>query len=404
MPKFLILILVWPILVQAEPLSLQQALSIAWQQDVRVQKQLAQSAAQQHRAVAATELPDPTLQAKILNLPLNELSFSREPLTQIVFGASQAIPSAKRLQAEQALAQTQAELAEQDIPLLKIQVERELSRWWFELLLAQRERDFLQRRAAVLYELEEIVQSSYELGRFAQSDWLALQLQIVELQDQQQQAEGQVAEFQARLQRWLGSHATRELDATIPSALQIIPDNIAISEKHPELLRQQAKLQQTQAQIRLAQRGLDPDWKLELSYGYRDAYDDVISLGLSGSLPLLSDTADQHNIKAKLAEQRAQLWEQSDVQRRLQAQAQRWLKRATSLQTQLNLYTQRILPLVAEQSASLEREVSTGGSDLNAWLRSRETELSKQQLAAKLEIDLALALVELAYTQAEISP
>ena len=77
------------------PLTLAEAEKLALDQEPGYAAMLAQASALEDRAMAAGQLPDPTLRAALANYPISSGGFSTEGMTQAQLGLRQSFPSGK---------------------------------------------------------------------------------------------------------------------------------------------------------------------------------------------------------------------------------------------------------------------------------------------------------------------
>jgi hypothetical protein len=103
-PVYIVLValMAWPwtptaFAQQRIPLTIAEAQDLAVAGEPGLDALLARADAMQQRAVAAGQLPDPTLRVGIANFPINSGGFSTEGMTQAQLAVRQAFPRARCL-------------------------------------------------------------------------------------------------------------------------------------------------------------------------------------------------------------------------------------------------------------------------------------------------------------------
>jgi len=117
------------------PLTLDQALQLAQQRSLQIGAQDAAAAGAREQAVAAGQLPDPTLRVSVDSLPINgpnRFSLVRDDFTQSTVGVTQELTRSAKRQARAARFEREADVAEANRTLALATVQRQTALAWLE--------------------------------------------------------------------------------------------------------------------------------------------------------------------------------------------------------------------------------------------------------------------------------
>lgn len=197
-------------------LNFDQALRLAQGRSRQIPAQEAATTAAREMAVAAAQLPDPTLKAGIDNLPINgpdQFSLSRDFMTQRSIGLAQEFTRADKRKARAAHFDREAEAAQAGSALALANLQRDTAIAWLDRHYQERLREVLtsQRDEARLQ--IDAAEAAYRGGKGAQADVFAARTAVAQIDDRIAQAERQVATAKIQLARWVGDTATQPLGA-----------------------------------------------------------------------------------------------------------------------------------------------------------------------------------------------
>lgn len=387
----------------AEPaLTLARALELAQQRSRQLPAQDAAASASREMAVAAGQLPDPTLKAGINNLPVNgadRFSLTRDFMTMRSIGVMQELTRADKREARSTRFEREAEAAEAGRAVALASLQRDTAAAWLERHYQERVRAILaaQRDEAGLQ--IEAADAAYRGGRGSQADAFAARSAVAQIDDRIRQADRQIATAKTKLARWVGDDANKELAAP-PNLSDVQLDarslDIQIA-NHPQiaLLARQEEVARAEAEV--ARSNKRSDWSVELMYSQRgSAYSNMVSLNVS--IPLQVDPARRQDreLAAKLAlADQAHDQREEAIRERL-AEARSWLQEWQSNRDRLAHYDRTLLPLAAERTRAA-MAAYRGGGLLSSVLEARRIEIDTRMERVRLEMETAGLWAQLNY-------
>lgn len=290
------------IAAQAAPLTFTEAVRLAETTAPSIRAKAAEVDAARSLAIAAGRLPDPKLQAGVSNFPISGPpagSFSADGMTMATIGVSQDIPNGAKRAAQRERAQADIHGARSDRALETRDVRIATAEAWVNL-------HYAQRRLAALDDVQKSIEPLRKTAPALVASGTDRPANIVEpeqlraqLADRRAELVARVARAQAELSRWTGDPAPQA--AGEPPGLQVNPAKLK-SElmQNPVLVAFESRTRQAQADVALARAEKRPDWGVELMYQRRDErYGDMVSAGVTVSLPLFAATRQNPVIAAR---------------------------------------------------------------------------------------------------------
>ena len=342
------------------PLSLAEAERLAQSGEPGEAELLAVAEALGNRAVAAGQLPDPSLRVGLVNFPLNG-GFSAEPMTQAQLGIRQVFPrrdarrsAANRLTALASATSESAAARKRDV----LQATRVA---WFDIHYWQQAETILTESRDLFVDLLDVTRSLYATGRKSQHDVVRAELALGQHDDRVIEAVRARSAAQAALAEWIGADALRPVVSKLPGwnappDLSLLQSRIA---GHPSVLAAAATVDASTAAVSRAEQDKKPGWALDIGYGYRDgvlpggeARSDMITVNVSVGLPLFAENRQDREVSAALSERSAAIAARNRQVARLQSELTLQHTRWSELNRRLELYETRILGLAANQSES----------------------------------------------------
>ncbi len=388
----------------AQPaLTLEQALRLAQDRSRQLVAQDAAAAASRDLAIAAGQLPDPTLKLGVNNLPVNgpdQFSLTRDFMTMSSIGVMQELTSADKRKARTTLFEREAEVAEAGRVVALADLRRDTVIAWLDRYFQERIREVLvtQRDEAGLQ--VEAADAAYRGGRGAQADVFAARSAVAQIDDRIRQTEQRILTATTRLARWVGNAASHPLApppsrATVRFASDHLDTALA---HHPqiELLARQEQVARAEADI--AQRNKHSDWSVELMYSQRgSAYSNMISLNFSIPLQLDQTNRQDRDLAAKLAKSDQLRAQREEATRGHAAEIRTWLQQWQSNRDRLEHYDSALIPLAGERTRAALAAYRGGGGPLNAVLESRRMEIEVRMERIRLEMETADVWARLEY-------
>jgi cobalt-zinc-cadmium efflux system outer membrane protein len=322
-------------------------------------------AAARSRVSPAAALDDPMLEAGVVNLPAESLSFRREDMTMKMIGITQRLPYPGKRALRRELAEKQAEAVEHNVQELMNRVRREIKVAYFDLALTDESRRLTERNRQVLEQFLSIAEARYGVGQSGQADVLRAQTQVSKMSEELIKLGRERPMLEAELNRAAGRNVAAQ--SVIPAPLRAHEIRLSLDElreaaraHRPQVLAQQRMVDRSAKALDLARKDYYPDFDVRFSYGQRDNFqdmrrEDMISLTVAINLPV---------------------WRESKREPRV-AEAQSMREQASAMyQAKLN-----------EMDAMLRQQVAAAEQALKA-VRLYESSLLPQ---ARLTTDASLA-------------
>ena len=390
---------------RAQPLlTFDQALRLAQELSRQLTAQDYAAAAAREMAVAAAQLPDPTLTAGINNLPINgadRFSLTRDFMTMRSVGVMQQFTRSDKRDARAARFEREAESAESGRTLALANLRRDTALAWLdrhyqerlrEILVAQRDEARLQIEAA---------DAAYRGGRGAQADVFLARTAVAQIEDRMAQADRQIATAKSRLARWVGEAASQKPLAAAPSMDDLSVDWTRLDEHishHPQIEVMIRQEQVARAEAEIAQANKRSDWSAELLYSQRGpAYSNMISVNFSIPWQLDRKNRQDRELAAKLALIDQMQAQREEATREHAADVRTWSQQWQSNRDRLARYDNSLLPLTAERTRAALAGYRGGSAPLGSVLEARRMEIDTRLERVRLEMENAGLWAQLEY-------
>ena len=390
---------------QRVPLTIFEAGDIALRSEPGQNELEARAAALQEQAVAAEQLPDPTLRLGLANFPIQSGGFSTEGMTQAQLGFRQAFPRSRLRSMNalqyQALADVQVNLAD----ARAIDVLEATRAAWLDVFYWQRTEEVLRESRPLFGNLLRITESMYAVGRKDQSDVLRAELELRRLDDRLIEAARARAAAQGALSQWLGDEAFRPIANKLPGwnevpGFEVLRANLAM---HPAMGAADADIAARQAHVGVAEERGKPGWALDFGYGYREGYlpngdprSDFVSVAVVVDLPLFKKNRQDRDLAAALSERSAAVSGKQRVAADLRSQLSIEYSRWSELTRRMTLYEDDILDLSASQAEAAMLAYQRDAGDFSDVMHGQIDYLNTRLDFLRLQAERAQAYAALA--------
>ena len=315
------------------PLSLAEAVLVAEQvDDASVQVWQARARAFDHRGESENALPDPMLRVGLANVPLSDLDFNREAMTQAQFGVRQMFPRGETRELNRLRRRAQASGAREGAALEQTRIRYSVREAWLEAYYWQQAYTLTGQSQSSISQLGEIATASFASGRSNSHDVLRIELETSILDTRLVQIERNREIAQVSLERFVPSEiAGRPLTPNLP-VLPAVPNDLMTAQSqlvaHPMVRMLDAQVVTRGREVDLALQQYRPGWGLEAGYGLRDARSDAASLAVTVEVPFFSRRRQDEGVAAARQDQAAdQLNRQAtllDMNRQLESEYARY--------------------------------------------------------------------------------
>lgn len=379
------------------------ALRLAQERSRQLRAQDAAATAAREMAVAAGQLPDPTLKAGIDNLPINgpdRFSLTRDFMTQRSIGLAQEFTREGKRQARAARFDREAEAAQAGGALALANLQRDTAIAWLDRYYQERIREVLlsQRNEARLQ--VDAAEAAYRGGKGAQADVFAARSAVAQIDDRITQAERQVATAKVQLARWVGDAASQPLGASpATKAVRLKAADLETRlAHHPQIAVMVKQEEMAEADVQLARANRKADWSAELTFSQRGpAYSNMISVNVS--IPLQWDRKNRQDreLAAKLATTEQMRGQREEASREHVAEALAMLEEWQSNRERLTRYDGSLIPLAADRTRAALAGYRGGTVNLVAVLDARRTEIDTRLERLRLDLETARLWAQLNY-------
>jgi outer membrane protein TolC len=386
-----------------QTLTLDQALRVAQERSRQLAAQDAAALASRQMAVAAGQLPDPTLTAGFNNVPVNgpdRFSLTRDFMTQSSIGVTQELTGADKRKARAARFEREADAAEGGRALALANLRRDTAIAWLARYYQERMLDVLRAQRAETLLQVEAADAAYRGGRGSQADVFAARSAVAQVDDRIRQTERQIATAKTKLARWVGSDADQALG--VPPLLSAINVGTTGLETqlahHPQIALMAKQEEVARAEADIAQSNKRSDWSVDLTYSQRGpAYSNMVSVNLSIPLQLDQVNRQDRELSAKLAVVEQMRAQREEATREHLAETLGWVQEWQSDRERLAHYDSELIPLAAERTRAATAAYRGGNGSLSAVLDARRGEIDTRIDRLRLEMDAAGLWAQLEY-------
>lgn len=388
---------------QRVPLTLAEAESLASTDEPGQAALLAQAAAAREQAVAAGQLPDPTMRVGLANYPIDGGRFSTEGMTQAQLGIRQAFPRGRALGTERL--QARADGYGHSARARGRDVLTAVRRTWLDVYYAQKARALVSESRPFFADLVTVTRSMYSVGKKSQHDVLRAELELSRLDDRVIETELALANAQAALSRWLGTEAYRPVAVKLPAwnTLPLLSELRAGLATHPLVEAAGADIEEKRAAVEIAKENKKPGWAVDLGYGYREGFlpdgtprSDFVSLSVTVDLPFFAANRQDRKLTAALGERSAATKTQIELELRLQSELDSEYVRWNDLSRRLELYETQILEQSERRAQAALLAYQSDAGDFTDVMRGHIDDLNTRLEHIRLQVERAQSYAVLA--------
>jgi len=373
----------------------------------------------------AGALPDPTLMAGIVNLPVARPSFTSDGMTMKMVGVGQTIPFPGKLAARRRPVELEANTAAVALDTVRLAVARSVKSAYYELAYLDHAITIVKQNEQVLGEVAATVQSHYSVGTGGQPEILKTRIAAAQLGETAnaliEQRQATLAALNAALDQpsdtpienpdfptWLTRSAvsgdTRRIrfvantlgapaaDSPLPSLAQL---QATAAVHNPGLRVHEAMIASQAARVELAQTEYKPDLDVSVQYGQRAGLPDMVTALVSIPLRLHKRAVQDQQVADARAELAALRAEHESQLNDVYATVARLYSEIERNRTQLALYVRSILPQGEAAVASTTASYQVGKVDLLTLLDSQTTLFSYQTAYYRALADFGTAVAQL---------
>jgi len=376
-------------------LTLERALQIAQQRSAGLIAQDAAAASARSMAIAAGQLPDPTLNVGLTNLPVtgpDQFSVARDFMTMRSIGIAQQFTRASKRQARAAGFEREARAAEASRELALANLQRDTALAWLDRYYDERVGDLITGQGQEAKLQIDAAEAAFRASRGAQADVFAARSALAQIEDRIAQSERDVATARTQLARWVGAAAEDPL-GPLPGlqTVSLRPQDLETAlVHHPQIAVMLEQEAVARAQADAARADKRPDVSVELMYSQRgSAYSNMVSINFS--IPLQWDQRHRQDqeLAAKLALVEKLRAEREEETRMHVAEDLAMLQHWRSDRERLQRYDASLLPLAADRIDAAVAAYRGGTGSLTAVLEARRSQIDTRLERIRLEQEAA---------------
>ena len=412
-------------------ITLEQAISLALQNDPWLHGSELKQKAAGYRSDAARTWDNPKMSLNMMNLPTNSWSLNQEAMTQINIGVSQLLPRGESL----AIRESQLKIEALKYALLRIdrkaKLETIVSELWLEAYLAQQTIALIESDRMLFEQMAELAKANYAsaIRSTRQQDVIRADLEIIQLEDrlvsQKQSLESAIAqlnewfhlydsEAQAHTFNLNAQPLSFSLSEGYPSIELDSPEitdassytrekMVEVLVAHPAIKAIELQSKMSEKSIELAKQQHKPQWGVNASYGYRDdmpsgqSRADFFSVGVSLDVPLFTKNRQDKEVAASIADSQAVKTEKLLLTKQMLSAVEKEIRELARLRERQNLYRQGIVPQTKETADASLTAYTNDDGDFSEVVRARIAVLNAQISSLRIDIDVLKTVARINY-------
>jgi len=298
--QILILVLFYPLVCQAEVLSLNWLVTEALQSNHELLAAQSRLSAYEKRIPQAGSLPDPMLSVGYQNDGSSEYTYGDSPDAKWMFEVSQTFPFAGKRGLQTEMARTDLAGRRDDYESLRRRTIRAVRETYLDLFLAYKSLDIYAGKRSLLDRLEEAALARYASGDAQQRDVVMAQTEKYMLREKEEMAGQKIQTLEGTLNLIVGREATlplgRPADSLAASKFEGKLDALIEKayENAAEIRAREKMVSASEIKVGLAKREFFPDVTLNAGYEQRGSdYTDMYKLSASFNLPVYFKTRQE---------------------------------------------------------------------------------------------------------------
>ena len=386
----------------AELLTLESVQATALESQPLVESQQATVDAQRERAIAAAQLPDPELGIGVNELPVNTAdawSLDRDSDTDVMVSIAQTFSLGSKRRLRRLREERTTEAAEAQLQDIERMVRRDAGLAFAEVLLREREAELMGEQLKQAALQKRAAEISVTTGAAPQSELLAVSADESLLRDRLTEARQMSTHARIELERWIGVSARQPVDTTLrDTGVQPTLDEVlADLPNHPALRAIDRARDAAEAGVDLAQQAGKPDWRLEVGYGYRPEFSEMITVRATVGLPIFPGQRQDRERAAARSDFRAAVATRTNLQREFESRAALAHHDFTQFAERARALGAEAMPAARQREQSAQAAYSGGRGSLADVLAARQSRLDVELRILELEVTALKRAIELAY-------
>ena len=387
---------------QQAGLTLDAALRIATSRSSLIQAAQASVRGSSDLVVKAGQLPNPTLNLSVQDLPINgrqAFTIGQDNLTMRGIGIQQEWVSAKKRRLQTTLADRAAD-RDQSTYLEKVaDVRQQTAMAWINAVYAKKAAALSEMLVDHLSEELTVSEASYRGAKGTALDVAQAKLTLGNARDELISAQQNEKTALIDLSRWTAGDVLAVADDP-PEWVSHVSDLSVEQLDHvqPALIATRSAISLADADTDVARSNRSPNWTWGVTYFKSGGnFPDYVSVGVSIPLPL-----NRRNLEDRDVDQKAEMGTQArltyeDTQREVMAEIQSLAAKLASGQARLANMKQTVLPAAQQKVALANAAYRSGTGTLAEALDAKHLQLETDLQVLNLERDVYLIWAQLEY-------
>jgi outer membrane protein TolC len=387
----------------AATLTFGEAIRLALDHQPVLEAQEAAIRAAREDAVAEGELPDPKLAVGLKDLPIEDhpaFTLDRDDFTMLAAELSQEFPRVEKRRLRGERGRLEAEAGEYELSAMQREIRRDAGLSWLDLHYFERALEPTRALAREYRTQRAATEIAVRTDRASQAELLGAAVEAALLEDRIRALQQARDRTRADLSRWIGAEAAEQPVALMLPKLDPAPpleEILAAIREHPHLDGLERRVALARTEVALAREAYKPDWRLNLTYGHRQAFADFIGVQAEIDLPWFTARRQDRRLAARLAEQTEAEARREDILRRHFAEARAYYADWRAALERLAEFDRAVVPVAGERVDAARAAYAAGRGGFSEVLAARRALLDAELLRLEQEVAVARALVQLQF-------
>ena len=414
-------------------LTLEQAVQMAQLNDPWLIGNKHSQDAVESMSIAAGTLPDPKMSIGVANLATDSFNFNQEAMTQFKVGLSQQFPRGDTLELRKKQLQLQGSQYPYQRENRRAKVAVLAATLWLEAFKAQESIALIENDRALFEQLADVAEARYSstVGKTRQHDIVRAQLELTRLDDRLTLLKQKQETSVQQLAEWLNKHLIEKdsgqqqsnyIKYSLMDLAKQLPDISMLEEalftsdteidqqqlfiflsQHPAVNALDQKIKASQSGIDLARQKYKPQWGMSAGYGSRNeapngaSRADLFSIGVSFDIPIFTENRQDKQVLSAISKTAAVKTEKWLLIRKFIASFETHRSKLIRINERLELYQQRLLPQMHEQSEASLTAYTNDDGDFAEVVRSHIAELNATIDALSIKVERQKIIIQLNY-------
>jgi|GEM_PF-3559042 len=366
---------------------------------------LSEIAVLQQKMAPAGGRPDPILSFGTVNHVYDDFFSWKSPMTRERVAIKQLLERGSKRDARKAVAEADIVVQVERVAVARYAIGERLLDAWFDLAETSVRLKQLDRNRQLLKALSEVIRTRYELNRAPQSDLLAAEEKLAELDSKRTDLEAMLDTLKARLASSAGLAVSDlpELDVTaMPAPAVVEPTDwealfTEVVKEHPESTLYEAIGERIRAQRNVVRLDYRADPTIEAAWSFSPKHDDFVSLGVSIPLRIHNDErVDPKMRETYIKEDQVPLMRE-ELRVRIRSSVQLEVAKLRGIPDRRRVIEKMTLPLLKQSFDSQLAAYQTGKIPLADILRTTLDIIDTETSLLLLDVEEARAALQIDY-------